>query len=319
MGAVLRGRPFSLPVRCVAATNRVVRNDLDHLPASKQRAIARAVEILLEEFAEAIKGKMAPHRKAGRIVKIILYGSFARGDWVADRKGNYFSDYDLLVVVNHPELADFDYFHPAEERLARLRSEHVVKLEVFDWSDLNDQIAKGRPFFTDIRRDGIIIYENSPKELTRPGNLSPEEKHAEAELHYGEWSATMQSALKMARFAIGADEKREAAFNLHQACERAYHCLLLVYSLYSPKEHNIKNLRSRAEALEPSLIEAWPRALRRHRRAFERIKRAYIGARYSKHYRIEEEELAFAAEHVALLLKLVKEACETRLASDFAG
>lgn len=292
-----------------------MRKDLDHLLVAKQRAIARAVEILLEEFAEAIKGKMAPHRKAGRIVKIILYGSFARGDWVADRKGRYFSDYDLLVVVSHPELTDFDYFHQAEERLVRLRSDHVVKLEVFDWADLNDQIARGRPFFVDVRRDGIIVYENSPKELTRPGKLSPEEKRAEATLHYEEWFPASLSFMKMAQYAISEQEKRMAAFNLHQACEAAYHALLLVYTLYSPKDHDIKKLRDRAEALEPSLIEAWPRVLRRHRRVFERIKRAYVGARYSRHYRIEDGELAFAAEHVALLQDLVRKACERRLAA----
>jgi len=35
----------------------------------------------------------------GKLLKIILFGSYARGDWVDDSVGRYLSDYDLLVVV----------------------------------------------------------------------------------------------------------------------------------------------------------------------------------------------------------------------------
>lgn len=31
----------------------------------------------------------------------MLFGSYARGGWVEDRKSGYRSDYDLLVVVNN--------------------------------------------------------------------------------------------------------------------------------------------------------------------------------------------------------------------------
>lgn len=75
-------------------------------PRCKRQELARIVEILFAEFEDALAGKDAPHRKAGRILKIILFGSYARGDWVSDPKGGYFSDYDLLVVVNHDELTD---------------------------------------------------------------------------------------------------------------------------------------------------------------------------------------------------------------------
>ena len=251
--------------------------------------------------------------RRGQIVKIILYGSFARGGWVADRAGRYFSDYDLLVLVNHSELADPEYWYDASDRLARLRSLHSVNFEVFDWAEANDRIAKGQPFFVDIRRDGIIVYESAPAELTRPGNLSPEEKRAEAQAHFEEWFPASLSFLKVARYCIAEKEWKLAAFNLHQACETAYHGLLLAYTLYSPKSHNLKHLRGRAEALEPRLMPAWPRAGQSERRVFERIKRAYVGARYSRYYRIEDAELAFAEERVAMLQEIVKTVCKERL------
>lgn len=58
-----------------------MKTDLPHLPAAKQRELAHIVQFLFEEFGEAIvmaKGK----RKAARILKIILFGSHRRSDWV---------------------------------------------------------------------------------------------------------------------------------------------------------------------------------------------------------------------------------------------
>lgn len=97
-----------------------MRTDLEHLPPAKRHELEAAVRILFEEFADTLAGRNAPHRKAGRILKIVLFGSYARGDWVADPVGGYFSDYDLLVVVNHDELADVtEYWAQANDHLLR--------------------------------------------------------------------------------------------------------------------------------------------------------------------------------------------------------
>jgi predicted nucleotidyltransferase len=95
-----------------------MRTDLDHLPANKQRELERVVEILFEEFGDATAGR----KKLGRILKIILYGSYARGGWVDEphtAKG-YQSDYDLLIIVNQKQLTDrVAYWAKADERLIR--------------------------------------------------------------------------------------------------------------------------------------------------------------------------------------------------------
>lgn len=77
-----------------------MRTDIDHLPGQKQQELQVAVRMLFEEFSAAIGNTTAPWKKQGRILKVILYGSYARGDWVDDPVGGYKSDYDLLVVVN---------------------------------------------------------------------------------------------------------------------------------------------------------------------------------------------------------------------------
>ncbi|SFU16023.1 hypothetical protein SAMN05518861_11696 [Mesorhizobium sp. YR577] len=60
----------------------MMKSSLDHLPEQKQRELARIVQILLEELEDALKEGSAEFKKMGRILKIILFGSYARGDWV---------------------------------------------------------------------------------------------------------------------------------------------------------------------------------------------------------------------------------------------
>jgi hypothetical protein len=65
-----------------------------------------------------------------------------------------------------------------------------------------------------------------------------------------------------------------------------------------------------AEGLDPRLISAWPRKTRNARRPFDRIRRAYVEARYSKHYRITKEVLAEATVSVEILQGIVNVVCE---------
>ncbi|MBA3897254.1 MAG: HEPN domain-containing protein, partial [Sphingomonadaceae bacterium] len=100
---------------------------------------------------------------------------------------------------------------------------------------------------------------------------------------------------------------------LHQATERLYICFLLVQTLYFPRSHNIKFLRSLAEDEEPRLINAWPRATRLDRSRFEQLKRAYVEARYSATYSITADDLDAIAVAIERLSECVRLVCEERL------
>ncbi|MEQ9606097.1 MAG: hypothetical protein RLN99_00355 [Kiloniellaceae bacterium] len=62
----------------------MMKFSLDHLPPPKQRELERVLEILHEEFEDALKVSSADWKKRGRILKVILFGSYARGSWVDD-------------------------------------------------------------------------------------------------------------------------------------------------------------------------------------------------------------------------------------------
>ena len=76
-----------------------MRVDLDHLPEVQQAELARVRDTLMREFTQAIATATQPWKKNSKILKIILFGSYARDDWVDEPENGYQSDFDLLVIV----------------------------------------------------------------------------------------------------------------------------------------------------------------------------------------------------------------------------
>ena len=163
---------------------------LAHLPDRNLRELERAAQILFGEFEDSVKTKLSEKGRRGRILKLILFGSYARGDWVEDRKSGYRSDYDLLVVVNYETFGEqHESWEKAAERFLQeltitRRFSAPVNFIVHTYQDLNDQLAHGRPFFVDIARDGIVLYEAPGFPLVEPKPLEPEVAKAEARRHF---------------------------------------------------------------------------------------------------------------------------------------
>ena len=97
-----------------------MRTGVDHLPQAQQDELARIVRILMEEFEAATARSTQPWRRNGKIYKIVLFGSYARTDWVDEPENGYQSDFDLLIVVSHRDLTEIaDYWYVAEDRILR--------------------------------------------------------------------------------------------------------------------------------------------------------------------------------------------------------
>jgi uncharacterized protein len=288
-----------------------MRTDLDHLPHGKQRELVRVTEILFQEFTDAMKSASSPKKKEGRILKIVLFGSYARGSWVDEphtAKG-YLSDYDLLIVVNQQSVVDFaTYWYRAEDRIMRETGiKTPVNFIVHTLDEVNSALAQGQYFFTDIIREGIALYDlKGSTSFVAPQPQTADEALTTAEKHFEQRMAGVQSSFEIFGFCIERGHSKDAAFTLHQAVERLYTCLLLVGTNYSPSTHSIKFLRSLAEQIDPDLIAAWPREFKQDRRLFELLKRAYVEARYSEHYTITIEELNWLAERAEVLRALVE-------------
>ncbi|PQZ82896.1 nucleotidyltransferase [Brevundimonas sp. MYb46] len=296
-----------------------MKTSLDHLPLGKRRELEHVLGVIKDEFGKAIANRRAEGVKDGQILKVILYGSYARGDWVEDPVGRYFSDFDLLVVVSDEKLTDvLEFWEGAEKRLRRdlasganLRT--PADLIIHSLDDVNDQLAQGRYFFADIVRDGVVLFEEPDHPFVDPQPLPSEAALNEAEKYYrdrmetaGEFFDDAQSNYERGRFKKGA-------FEAHQAAEHLYNAILLVATLYTPKSHNLVRLRNAAEPIDARLSEVWPTETKFQKRCFELLRAAYVKARYSEHYRVTAEELTWMLERLSVLQNVVETICRERL------
>lgn len=297
-----------------------MKTDLDHLPAVQRTELERVQKILQAEFAEATSRASQSWKRNGKILKIILFGSYSRSDWVDEPENGYQSDFDLLIIVSHSDLTDIaDYWYVAEDKI--LRDEEVrrpVNIIVHTLDEVNQGLRKGEYFWVDIARDGILLYDLPGSSLVTPQALTSRDAYEMALSYHQHWMGNADRALETAtdQAAKGSTDlgwRKDAAFSFHQASEKAYICLLLVRTLYFPRSHNIKFLRSLSEDIENRLIPAWPRATRAERRHFELLKRAYVEARYSTQYDITVEDLETIAASVRALRDAVDLSARERI------
>jgi len=187
-------------------------------------------------------------------------------------------------------------------------------LIVHTLGEVNDNIAQGRYFFADIRREGVMLYElPSQKPLATPRPLMPREAYEISKEYFDDRHPRSTEAIAGYQFFLARKNLNDAAFLLHQAVERAYSTFLLTLTHYTPSSHNIKLLRGLAEDRDSRLIEAWPRYFKRDRSAYNILKRAYVEARYSPHFSITPEQLDWLEAGTKRLHTLVDQACQDHL------
>src|SRR5262245_34155798 len=139
------------------------RLTLDDLPPVRQRELKRILQLIFKSLHAWQRTELLARKKEARILKVILFGSQARGEAVEDRSSGYFSDYDILIVVDDEILTDFEVWERADDRILQehlrqsLRRE--AKLIVHTLEDVNDQLSRGRYFWMDVVAQGIPLYE----------------------------------------------------------------------------------------------------------------------------------------------------------------
>jgi len=72
-----------------------------------------------------------------------------------------------------------------------------------------------------------VLYETDERALVEAGNLTAEEYRLIAEKHFGQWFDSASSFLVTFQSVFERGDYKRAAFQLHQATEHFYACLLL--------------------------------------------------------------------------------------------
>jgi len=104
-----------------------------------------------------------------------------------------------------------------------------------------------------------------------------------------------------------------SAFYLHQATESFYSAILLVFTGYKPRLHDIEKLGSLASNYSDELLKIFPRDTKEQEELFVLLKSAYTEARYNKNYKITEEQLAYLIKRIEKLKSVTEEICKNRI------
>ena len=278
-----------------------MKTSLGHLPPHKQAQLQAITEVLTGG---------AP------VELLILFGSHARGEQVADPVTGYVSDYDLLAIVETEQQAeDHATWEPLVAKARALAGETPVALIAHDIRFVNHEIRVGQYFFADVVNEGILLHDSRRYHLARPKALNDGERLELAERNFRHWFGSASEFWRGCRYYAARGLLNHAAFLLHQATERYFHALLLVFTGYKPRSHDIELLATQAAAQHPLMVEALPNTEPEDQRLFKLLKKAYIDSRYSQSYRITAEELGLLQDRVRVMGERVRAACVERLAS----
>lgn len=285
-----------------------MKTSLDHLPEDKQNTIEEIRRVILNEVDEFVASKVGK-KSLSRVVWVVLFGSYARGDFVESPETGYVSDFDILVIMNRAELVEeLGLWHSIEDKVDRY-TRSPLTLIIHSQKEVIKWLQEGHYFFNDIQKEGIYLHSHSGKPLPEPKLMSNDELLPVAENHFKQWFEGADEFLIDYRNAYDRGNHKLAAFYLHQACERFYSALLLVLSNYRPKTHNLKKLHQMSVEVvkkDASLIELFPGKDKFQRRSFELLKRAYVDSRCSDHFNITQTELGWLYQQAELLKKASK-------------
>jgi HEPN domain-containing protein/predicted nucleotidyltransferase len=287
-----------------------MKKSLSHLPKHKQNELELIKDIILEKIPDV------------RI--IVLFGSYARGNWVEDIhiEGHtthvYESDFDILVATKSKKSAEDSNLHDRVEKAIaatnKVKTPHSIIYHTFSY--VRQMITEGQYFFTDIKKEGIHLYRRSSKHsLGKAKILTPRQRKQIAKEDFKLWFKKAKAFYNSSQRNVEVREYKLAAFELHQATECFYSAVTLVFVNYRFRTHDIELLGIKAVSYDTEFAKVFPRDTAQQRKAFKLLKKAYIDARYKKDYKITKKQLEYLAERVKILQRLTKKICQEKVDS----
>jgi len=256
---------------------------------------------------------------------IILFGSYARGNYVLwDTKiefgvrTSYQSDYDILVITNGA-------VKRAERKLERITNKYH---ELFKYrrhafpqfivehiNTVNNNLEVSQYFFTDIVKEGILLYDSGKCQLAKPRKLSFREIRDIAQNEFDKlfpYACDFLTSVK--DYFILKEKYNLSAFMLHQSCEKLYNTILMVFTNYRPKSHRLQDLGGMVKRFSMELVAVFPQNTDDEKECFDLLCRAYIEARYNKDYKITREQLEYLISRVEILKEMAERLCKEKIA-----
>ncbi len=283
-----------------------MKTSLSHLPEDKKSQVLKLKDLIIKKVPNADK--------------IILFGSYATGNWVEDRyteKGiryEYVSDLDVLIVT--PTKNEKEYV--LQDKIVNSWRYHTPVNPIVHTIDyVNEGLENGQYFFTDIIRHGILLFNANNSTFSDPKSLSSIEIRTIAGRYFKQWFENGNEFLIDAKNAKERKNFNRSAFYLHQATENFYSAALLVFSGYKPKTHNLNTLRDYLKPYSKELYTVFSPlpSNDRENKLFSMLQRGYIEARYNESFKVNQEDLEVLFERVIAISNIVENICKARIES----
>ena len=253
---------------------------------------------------------------------IILYGSYATGKFVEyDERvefgvpTSYMSDYDILVVTSGisdkkagnvlDNIDDLYYKDPDYQTPVQYINDDI--------KTLNRQLEEGRYFYTQLKQEGIVLYDSKKFKLARRRRLNFKEIQQQALEYFEQKFKKADEFLENAKFNYSKEWYVMASFMLHQATENYYYSIRLAFTLKSNKQHNLAKLSASVKRHSEELAKVFLRDTAEEKRLFTLLKDAYVEARYNPNFLVTKEDIDALLPKVELLRDITKRICEAKI------
>lgn len=255
---------------------------------------------------------------------IILYGSYARGTYVSYDEREEFgiptsfkSDYDILVINSAWSYDKIENKLASVRNIYDKRGDHRYRVPVQFIHDsikkVNEDLKYSRYFYTELKRDGIMLYNRGKNKLARRKPLKFGEIKKQGEEYFGEKYAKARLFMEQAVFMYDKEEYVMSSFNLHQACENLFNAIMLTFTLKNDKEHNLEELFKASRGYAPELIRVFPIGNEEEERLFKILVCSYIEARYNPEFKVSREDVEDLMVKVEKFEEVTKQVCERRI------
>ncbi len=287
-----------------------MKTSIEFLPEGKQEELAYLVECIRETVPEA--------------QYIILYGSYARNEYVVyDQRTEYGvrtffrSDYDIVVLTSKRKASHSSVLrrlHNARTKFDGGRHFAVTIPVSFlheTIEDFNKAITEGRYFFTDIVKQGIILYDSGNYQIEEIRELNYKQILALSQEYYDTKYARAEEFLEGSIFYYHKENYVMSSFMLHQATENYLLAIILSASLYAPKEHNLTKVLKDSERFTDKAVLAFPTDKEDDKKLFKLLENAYVQSRYNKDFVVTKEDIDKLLVKIEQLRVDTREVCLT--------
>ncbi len=289
----------------------IMKRSIRFLPLRKRQDLQQLTTLIREQIKQ--------------VEMIVLFGSYAKNKYVDyDQRIEfgtptyYMSDYDLVILTRKPigavEYSLYekikDKFFENKNRPFHTRPQFVN----YGIDEFNYALTKAHYFETEIKRDGIILYDSGTYKLARRRKLDYTEIRDRAQGYYNEKMSCVDDFIIACNSLYDLNRNKRASFQLHQSVENLLRVIPMTFILYGHKSHDLSELMNAAKKHTTEIFKAFPRDTQEEKRLFDLLQRAYIESRYNPDFEITKEDIDALMPKVEQLRDTVEKVCRERIA-----